>query len=331
MRSVRHKVVKIIKYIASLGVAALFIWLVVRKIDWAGFMEGLESTRWIYMGVFALTSTLAIVFRTFRWKSLLTPLGTENKALDIWDSINIGNLVNVALPGAGEVMRTGFIARKKPSFDKVLGTLLMERIWDVMAIVILITLAMALKWEDFKAIALAEESSMAGGISGNILAGGILITVAAAVFVWLSFRYSDRNPVFKKVSDAIKGVGTGIGSFFKMENKLGFIFQTSMVWIMYILMSWSGLKAIPELSHLTMADALFISAIGNLASVIPVPSGMGPYHYLVSLTLTSLYLCAGETGLLYAVLCHEGHALLIVILGILSYFRFTLAQEKTKV
>ena len=96
---------------------------------------------------------------------------------------------------------------------------------------------------------------------------------------------------------------------------------------MYVLMSWAGLKALPMLDSLTIADALFISAVGNIASVIPVPGGIGAYHYLIALTLQSLYGATWDTGILYATLCHETHAILIIVLGISSYIRITLAKR----
>ena len=97
---------------------------------------------------------------------------------------------------------------------------------------------------------------------------------------------------------------------------------------MYVCMSWSGLKALPMLDSLNFADALFISAVGNIASVIPVPGGIGAYHYLVSLTLQSIYSASWDTGILYATLCHESHAVLIILLGVISYFSFTLRRRK---
>jgi hypothetical protein len=96
---------------------------------------------------------------------------------------------------------------------------------------------------------------------------------------------------------------------------------------MYVLMCWAGFKALPMLDSLTFVDALFISAVGNIASVIPVPGGIGAYHYLVALTLQSIYAATWDTGILYATLCHETHAILIIVLGILSYFRLTLRKK----
>lgn len=113
-----------------------------------------------------------------------------------------------------------------------------------------------------------------------------------------------------------------------MPGKWLFAFWTVCIWLMYILMSYLVLLAVPDLAGLGFADALFISAIGNIASVIPVPGGIGAYHYLVALTLSSLYGAGWGTGILYATLSHELHAVLIIILGIASYFSQTLRKKQ---
>lgn len=320
------KAKKIIKYVASVLIAAFFIWLVVRKIDWKSFAEGLVHTSWGYMVLFVVVSILALVFRAVRWKELLHPLDPGTKAMLTWDATNVGNLANIALPGAGELLRCGFVTTKSATYDKVLGTVMMERIWDVLAILILLATALILKWEAFGPFFMENIFSPASGRLG--LWWIILLALAlVAALIWAVFHWSGKVKLFGKVADTIKGVFLGLGTFFKMKHKMRFALYTAGVWIMYVLMSYFGLKAIPELSHLGMIDALFISAIGNLASVIPVPSGMGPYHYLVMITLGGLYGCSNELGLLYAVLCHETHAIIIVILGVISYVHLNVRKK----
>ena len=78
-----------------------------------------------------------------------------------------------------------------------------------------------------------------------------------------------------------------------------------------------------------LADALFLSALGNVASVIPVPGGIGAYHYLIMLCLSSLYGFSNESGLLFAMLNHESHAILVLVLGIWSYvMRFIIMKNR---
>ena len=54
---------KIIKYTLSLALAALFVYLAFRKVEWAEFVSGLKQTRWLYVALFFVVSTLALVFR----------------------------------------------------------------------------------------------------------------------------------------------------------------------------------------------------------------------------------------------------------------------------
>lgn len=80
---------------------------------------------------------------------------------------------------------------------------------------------------------------------------------------------------------------------------------------------------------MNLADAAFLSLVGNIASVVPVPGGVGAYHYLVAAAV-GLYGHSWETGILFATLNHEIHALLIIVLGIISYVnlvRKPLAQK----
>ena len=62
---------KIIKYTLSLALAALFVYLAFRKVEWAEFVSGLKQTRWLYVALFFVVSILALVFRQERWRLLI--------------------------------------------------------------------------------------------------------------------------------------------------------------------------------------------------------------------------------------------------------------------
>ena len=143
------KAANIIKYTVSAVIAVLCIWMVVSKVEWASFWQGLQSTRWGWMILFAAASILALVFRTERWRELLLPLEPGTKRIDTWDALNIGNLANIALPGAGELLRCGLVTSGKATYDKSLGAIVMERAWDVLAIIIVFVLSLTLKWSEF--------------------------------------------------------------------------------------------------------------------------------------------------------------------------------------
>ena len=340
---------KILKIALSFALAGVFVFFAFRGIDWASFAQDIRQTRWIWVLAFCVVSVGALIFRMLRWQALLRPLhggadaaesgsgssaadgadgaGGKVSALRVWDANNVGNIVNVVIPGSGEFVRCGYMTAGRASYDKVLGTVVTERICDVLAIVLLMAIAILCGSEQMKQF---FRNNIAGAAAGQLsllwVLAGVLLLLAAGV--WALWHFRERNAFCGKIADKLKGFAGGMTSFVRMRKKWLFIIYTIGIWTMYVLMSYSIIKAMPELSHLGAADALFLCAIGNFASVIPVPGGIGAYHYLVALSLSGIYGVSWETGLLNATLNHELHAILILLLGAVSYVSLTLQSRK---
>lgn len=309
---------KVLKYTLSIALAAVLVYFAVRDIDWESFLKGLKTTRWVWMVLYIVASVLGLVFRAQRWKQLLKPLDPNIRYGRCWDANNIGNLGSILIPGSCEPIRAGIITSKRVHFETVFGTMIMERGWDFLFIFITFLTAICLKWDTFGGFVRENIFSPLG--NGGLflwLILGLLLLIAA--FVWASYHYRGKSKFFAQVSVIIDGLVMGLKSFGRLRNKFPFLVHTTMIWVMYMLMSYCCLQAIPELSGLDLADALFLSALGNIASVIPVPGGIGAYHYLIMLCLSSLYGFSNETGLLFAMLNHESHAILVLVLGAWSY------------
>lgn len=323
------KTSNVIKYILSFLLAAVLVYFAFRGVDWQAFWQGLLQTRWGWVGLFIFFSVLALVLREERWRAIIRPIDPEVSRPDVWDANNVGNIVNVVLPGAGEFVRCGYVSRRGLSYDKAFGTIIVERTCDILAIVLLFAIALLGGWDKFGGFFVGQIWQPLAGRLGFSL----WWIVAAVVLVlggglWAVFHWSGSNKFCGKVAGWIKGLGAGFASIGKMERKWLFALYTVGIWASYVAMSWSGLKAIPMLSDLTFTDAVFISAVGNVASVIPVPGGIGAYHYLIALTLQSIYGVTWDTGILFATLCHEAHAILIILLGVISYAAITLRRRK---
>ena len=325
----KKKAANIIKYTLTTALAVVLVWFAFRGVDWKAFWAGLQQTRWIWIVLYFVAAILALVFREERWSALMRPLDPEIRRLSVWDAINVGNLVNVVLPGAGEFVRCGYVTSKRMGYDKTLGTLVCERLCDVVAVIVLIILSLVLKQESFGPF-FAENvwAPLSGRLGGSLV--WLLVAVAAllVVFFWAVFRFRGRIRFFGRIADSLQGLGTGLASIGRMKRRWTFLLSTVGIWAMYVLMMWCTIRALPMLDTLGLVDALFLSAVGNLASVIPVPGGIGAYHYLVALSLQSLYGASWDTGILTATLGHEAHAILIIFLGVISYIRFSLRKKK---
>ena len=324
-----QKVANIIKYTLSAVLAGVLVWFAFRGVDWKAFWAGLQQTRWGWVALYFVAAVLALVFRTERWYALIRPLDPQVRRLGVWDALNVGNLVNVVLPGAGEFIRCGYVSSKRMSYDKAFGTIACERLFDILAVAAILIAALVLKWGTFGTFFLENIwNPLSGRLGGSLVWLLIAVLALLAGFFWAVFHFRRRVRFFARIAGTLQGLGTGFASVAHMKNKWPFLLSTVGIWAMYIAMMFCTIRALPDLGALGGVDAVFLSAVGNIASVIPVPGGIGAYHYLVALSTQSLYGATWETGILLATLGHEAHAILIILLGVLSYLHYSLRKKK---
>ena len=283
---------------------------------------------WTWMLLSLPFGITAQLFRGMRWRQTLEPIGEHTRLSTSVYSIFLSYATSLLIPRVGEFVRCGYVARRGLTYDKALGTVIVERTCDILAIVLLFAIALVTGWGKFGSFFMEQIwQPMTGRMSFSVWWIVLAVAVVVGGALWAVFHWSGSNKFCGKVAGAIRGLVAGFSSLGKMPRKWLFVLYTVGIWASYVAMSWSGLKALPMLSELTFADALFISAVGNIASVIPVPGGIGAYHYLVALTLQSLFGATWDTGILYATLCHETHAILIIVLGIVSYAVITVRRR----
>ena len=323
---------KIFKYAASAVLAAAFLYWAFRSIDIAEFWDGLCRTRWGYIILASAAAVLALVFRAGRWRLQLRSLDTGIDRWHVWHGSNIGNFLNLLLPGIGEFARCGFVRTAGCPYDRTFGTILVERSFDVLAILLLFLLSFALQYDR---LAPFVQTNVIDAVSGRFdLSFGVvlLVVVVAVLIIFLIVRWGrERFALCRRLYDAVRGIFAGVGSFSRMPRPWLFAIYTIGIWTSYIFMSWFTLQAVPGLENLTFSDALFISAIGNLASVVPAPGNLGPYHWLVGTALSSIYLGSSRilpAGLLFATLGHGTRVVLVVVLGFISYICAAIRKKK---
>ena len=135
------KITVIVKYLLSAALAAALLYFSFRDVEWADFMEGLKACRWEFIILSMAAGASAFLLRALRWRKLLLPIDDSISRTTTFNGVNIGNISNFVFPRIGEFVRCGVITRrsapvdpsvpehKKASYDKVLGTVVLERIW----------------------------------------------------------------------------------------------------------------------------------------------------------------------------------------------------------
>ena len=133
---------KIFKYVLSAGFAFLLLWFSFRDVEWNGFVEGLKACRWEFILLSMAAGSFAFWLRGVRWRQLLLPIDDSISRITTFNGINIGNISNFVFPRIGEFVRCGVITRRskdgKASYEKVLGTVVLERSWELLVMLLLL-------------------------------------------------------------------------------------------------------------------------------------------------------------------------------------------------
>jgi len=324
------KFLNILKYSISLALMLLFLYLAFRGVKVDDFLSGLASTNWVLILCSMCCGVSAFVLRSLRWRQLLLPLDPSISIGRVFDGVNIGNLANCGLPFAGEFVRCAVVRTPLATYDRVLGTIALERIWDLLSVALIAVLALVIKGGR---TALFLEENLVKPMEANAdqLWWKFLIFAAVLLLLWLSVhRFKDSNRVCAKIHSVFSGMLSGFVSFAEMKGKVLFLLYTVLIWTCYWLMCVCITYAFPPSSALALSDTLFIMSVGNLASFIPVPGGFGAYHYIVRLALNAIYSVPLADGLVYATLSHESQALTMIAVGLACFIhlQITLKHEK---
>jgi uncharacterized membrane protein YbhN (UPF0104 family) len=326
------KVSQILKYAVSASLAFVFLYFSFRDVEWADFMEGLKSCRWEFILLSMAAGSFAFWLRAVRWRKLLLPIDGSITRMTAFNGINIGNISNFVFPRIGEFIRCGVITRrsepvspddpehKKASYDKVLGTVVLERSWELLVMLLLLAVVVVGGFNRFGGFFVEQIwTPMAQRLDFSIWWIVAVLALAGVAGCYALWRYRDTNPVFSKVWGIFRGILQGFASCLKMDRKWMFFAYTAFIWMTYWLMAASTVWAAPFLSELDLIDALFLSLVGGLGFAVPVPGGIGAFHFIISLALSAIYGIPTELGIIYATLSHTSQAITQIFFGAGSY------------
>ncbi len=337
-----EKISKILKYIISAVLAFVLLWFSFREVEWADFVGGLKDCRWGFILMSMAAGAFAFWLRAIRWRQLLHPIDSSITRTTAFNGINIGNISNFVFPRIGEFIRCGVITRrsqpidpqhpeqKKASYDKVLGTVVLERGWELLVMLILLAVVVVGGFDRFGSFFVDQIwTPMSMRFNFSLWWIVIVLTLAAAGACWAIWRFRETNVLCRKIWSIIKGLGQGFSSCLRMDRKWLFFAYTALIWMTYWFMAASTMWAAPFLDNLTLIDALFLSLVGGLGFAVPVPGGIGAFHFIISLALAGLYGIPMEMGIIYATISHTSQAITQILFGLGSYAYETLTPSRS--
>lgn len=292
----------------------------------------LKSADYAWVFISGLACLIAHVFRACRWQMLIKTLGyTTPSILTTFYAVMIGYMANFALPRMGEITRCGVIKKSNNiPVNKLIGTVIIERLTDVFMLLIVIFLAVLLQFElIYEFLNQHVFSFIASKASGNWkwMIPMALVLVTAAILTLLKKKRTFDVP--SKLIDLWQGLSNGLKSFYGLENKWGYLGYSILIWVFYYLSTYLCLFAITSTADLGMLAALSILVFGSLGMIVPVQGGIGAFHFMVAEGLV-LYAVNKSDGLAYATIIHSSQTLLVLVIGGLSLVLMLISSSKSK-
>ena len=289
----------------------------------------LHSNLFYLLGVIFLFF-LSNVSRAIRWQMMMKPIGINAKFKTAFHSIMLGYFANLGIPRIGEFVRAGAMARKeKAKFDKVMGTIVLDRLIDVVSLMIVFLITLLIS--SGKLLNFIDNNSRIGDKINNILSNPVfyvvIITGLVGVIIFFKSKRFKNTFIGKKIIGFLKGIGEGIKSIKSVEKPGWFIFHSVFIWLMYFLMNYVGFKAFVPTAGLGLKAAITVFTFGSLGIVIPSPGGMGTYHFLVIEAL-KLFGVNGSDGFSYAnIIFFSVQIIGIIAFGILALFSLNISTK----
>ena len=266
--------------------------------------------------ILALLSHLS---RAIRANYLLRPLGYHPSILANFYFVMMAYFANLGIPRSGEVLRaTSLSTYEKVPFDKGFGTIVTERIIDLIMLLLVIFLAFILQTE--RLLVLLKENQ-------NTLILSIAVIVVAVIGLMISIRVlkSSSFTLVTKLVAFLEGIRTGLLSVFQMKNRTAFLGHTLFIWACYIAMFWVIKYTVPETIPLGLSELLIAFIAGSFA-MTTTNGGVGLYPIAVraSLSLFGISFASGEA---FGWILWISQTLMIVLFGALCFLTLPLVYR----
>ncbi|MCB9361738.1 MAG: flippase-like domain-containing protein [Flavobacteriales bacterium] len=313
-----------LKIIIPLGIGIYLTWFFISNLTETE-LQNLKDAfikadyRFIILGIFIMLASH--MSRAYRWKYLLAPLGHTPNFWKMYHSVMIGYLINLTIPRSGEVARAGYYAKfqEKAPFEKVFGTIIVERIIDVimLGIVMGITLYFQTDLEAFNSI--KDTGKSGGGIPtwGYLMAAGLAII---GIVIVLSVP-----KIKQKVTDIIRGLFEGVTTILQLKQRTAYVLHTLFIWVSYVVMLWVCSFALPETANLSINAVFAAFVVGGIA-ISATPGGIGLYPLMVAAVLSTLYNI--ENAESFSMLAWTSLTVFTILAGLISLVSLPFISKK---
>lgn len=291
----------------------------------------LHGMDWTWMLLSFPFGILAQMFRGWRWRQTLEPLGERPRTSTAVHSIFLSYAASLVIPRIGEFTRCGVLKRYDGvSFPKALGTVVTERAIDTLLMAVVSGVTLLMQMQVFSYFFNRTGTSV-DSILHRFSLTGYLVTGACAVAVLFLLHFLLKKLSFyDKVKATFGGIWQGVISLKNVKNIPLFVIYTLGIWVCYFLHYYLTFFCFDFTAGLGLQCALVTFVVGSIAVIVPTPNGAGPWHFAVK-TMLILYGVADNNALYFVLIVHSIQTLLVILLGIYSWAALAFTDNRTAI
>jgi uncharacterized membrane protein YbhN (UPF0104 family) len=327
----------VLQYALFAALAAFFVWLSLKDMDkksWTQLKDALDKANYWLLVPVLLLLLASHWLRALRWRQLIEPLGYEPSRINCFLGVMIGYFVNLGAPRLGEVVKCTILSRyEKVPADKLVGTIVAERAFDVVCLAIVFGLSFLFQFSVIHALTTNSSLFQSSGSQGHpstlkwwVLLGAVVLIAGFVVVRW-RWVISRWTHIIQKVRAVVVNILHGLTSVRSIRNKPLFFFYTVGIWCLYLLSTWFGFFAISATRNLSIVDALSVLAMGSVGMIVS-PGGIGAYALLVRETVSFYNIPALPYGQALGWLLWFGQFLSFVLFGTVSFILLPRINKK---
>ena len=327
--------------IASL-LALFFVVITVKQIDFERVANVLKETNYFWIFASMAISILTYWIRAVRWNLLLKPMGYNTQTSSGFWAIAFAYFMNLTIPRSGEVARaTSLYKMEKVPFEKSFGTVVLERVIDLLFLGLCFGLTLIFNYETF--IKFVEIGNKEKAHQPTAEPSFLKYYIALGVFVFgigliaIFWKKITKTNFFSKVKNFLLGLWEGIKSISKLEKRGLFIFYSFALWFCYFLMTYLVFFAFPDTENFGVAEGLFLLIAGSLGMILPVSGGLA-YPYVMSIAFSAVYLAKGGNqhegraiGDYFGLILYIAQVISMIIFGLIAIYKIArIRRDSTK-
>ena len=278
-----------------------------------------DEMDWTWMLLSFPFGILAQMFRGWRWRQTLEPLGEQPRTATCINAVFLSYAASLVIPRIGEFTRCAALKRYEGiSFSKALGTVVTERAVDTLIVMLYSGLILLLAMSTFGTFFQKTGTSLDHILSGFSLTGWLVTAVCAIAVLILLHLLLKNFSIYNKVKMTLSGIWEGVLSLKDVSNQPLYLFFSVGIWVMYFLHYYLTFFCFDFTANLGIGCALVSFVVANFAVIVPTPNGAGPWHFAIK-TMLILYGVADEQALWFVLIVHTVQTMLVIVLGIYAW------------